>query len=124
MGVVDPFEAALIIDALSHNHDHKGGNAELKERYGEKVIGSGVDKERIPGIDIDLSDGDKWMFAGHEVLNMLCCWVENPNSEAFKLHLPRIYDYLKQAYCFLLNLNTLMAIVFIGLRVSGRNSYE
>ncbi|XP_031504137.1 cycloartenol Synthase-like isoform X2 [Nymphaea colorata] len=28
------------------------------------------------------------------VLNMLCCWVEDPNSEAFKLHLPRIPDYL------------------------------
>lgn len=25
---------------------------------------------------------------------MLCCWVEDPNSEAFKLHLPRINDYL------------------------------
>lgn len=25
---------------------------------------------------------------------MLCCWVEDPNSEAFKLHLPRIQDYL------------------------------
>ena len=25
---------------------------------------------------------------------MLCCWVDDPNSEAFKLHLPRIYDYL------------------------------
>ncbi|KAJ6857776.1 cycloartenol synthase-like isoform X1 [Populus alba x Populus x berolinensis] len=29
-----------------------------------------------------------------QVLNMLCCWVEDPNSEAFKLHLPRIQDYL------------------------------
>ncbi|KAJ0984141.1 hypothetical protein J5N97_002497 [Dioscorea zingiberensis] len=29
-----------------------------------------------------------------KVMNMLCCWVEDPNSEAFKLHLPRIYDYL------------------------------
>ena len=29
-----------------------------------------------------------------QVLNMLCCWVEDPNSEAFKLHLPRIHDYL------------------------------
>lgn len=29
-----------------------------------------------------------------QVLNMLCCWAEDPNSEAFKLHLPRIYDYL------------------------------
>ncbi|KAJ6747182.1 TERPENE CYCLASE/MUTASE FAMILY MEMBER [Salix koriyanagi] len=30
----------------------------------------------------------------NKVLNMLCCWVEDPNSEAFKLHLPRIQDYL------------------------------
>ncbi|KAF3787560.1 Cycloartenol Synthase [Nymphaea thermarum] len=29
----------------------------------------------------------------HKVLNMLCCWVEDPNSEAFKLHLSRILDY-------------------------------
>ncbi|KAL0012883.1 hypothetical protein SO802_007991 [Lithocarpus litseifolius] len=29
-----------------------------------------------------------------KVLNLLCCWVEDPNSEAFKLHLPRIVDYL------------------------------
>lgn len=32
-----------------------------------QVIGSEIDKERIPGIDIYLSDGDNWMFAGHEV---------------------------------------------------------
>lgn len=32
-----------------------------------QVIGSAMDKERIPGIDIVLNDGDKWMFAGHEV---------------------------------------------------------
>ena len=31
------------------------------------MIGSGKDRERIPGIDIVLDDGDKWMFAGHEV---------------------------------------------------------
>ncbi|XP_073116803.1 cycloartenol synthase isoform X1 [Elaeis guineensis] len=30
----------------------------------------------------------------NKVLNMLSCWIEDPNSEAFKLHLPRIYDYL------------------------------
>ncbi|KAL6332081.1 hypothetical protein AAG906_020762 [Vitis piasezkii] len=30
----------------------------------------------------------------NKVLNMLCCWVEDPNSEAFKLHLPRIFDFL------------------------------
>ncbi|KAK7312396.1 hypothetical protein VNO77_36217 [Canavalia gladiata] len=80
VGVVDPSEAAPIIDALckknlnltyilnTHHHDdHTGGNAELKKRYGAKVIGSEIDKERVPGIDIYLCDGDKWMFAGHEV---------------------------------------------------------
>ena len=25
---------------------------------------------------------------------MLACWVENPNSEAFKYHIARIPDYL------------------------------
>ncbi|XP_024519017.1 cycloartenol synthase [Selaginella moellendorffii] len=30
----------------------------------------------------------------HKVINMLCCWAEDPNSEAFKQHLPRIHDYL------------------------------
>jgi len=29
-----------------------------------------------------------------QVLNMVCCWVENPNSEAFKCHISRIKDYL------------------------------
>ncbi|RHN53195.1 putative cycloartenol synthase [Medicago truncatula] len=28
------------------------------------------------------------------VLNMVCCWLENPNSEAFKCHILRIKDYL------------------------------
>ncbi|XP_021296977.1 cycloartenol synthase-like [Herrania umbratica] len=30
----------------------------------------------------------------NKVLNMLCCWVEDPYSESFKLHLPRILDCL------------------------------
>ncbi|KAB1213260.1 putative hydroxyacylglutathione hydrolase 2, chloroplast [Morella rubra] len=83
VGVVDPSEAVPVIDALRrknrnltyilnthHHYDHTGGNAELKERYGAKVIGSAKDRDRIPGIDIVLNDGDKWMFAGHEVLVM------------------------------------------------------
>nr|DAD45833.1 TPA_asm: hypothetical protein HUJ06_004063 [Nelumbo nucifera] len=41
-------------------------------------------------------DNTRYVCIGpvNKVLNMLCCWVEDPNSEAFKLHLPRIYDYL------------------------------
>ncbi|CAA2959841.1 probable hydroxyacylglutathione hydrolase 2, chloroplastic [Olea europaea subsp. europaea] len=81
VGLVDPSEAAPVIDVLDrrkwnlnyilnthHHHDHTDGNMELKERYGAKVIGSSFDKESIPGIDIALNDGDKWMFASHEVL--------------------------------------------------------
>ncbi|PNT75939.1 hypothetical protein BRADI_1g42000v3 [Brachypodium distachyon] len=29
-----------------------------------------------------------------KALNMICCWSDDPNSDALKLHLPRIYDYL------------------------------
>ena len=25
---------------------------------------------------------------------MICCWVENPNSDVLKRHLPRLHDYL------------------------------
>lgn len=80
VGVVDPSEAAPVINALErrnqnltyilnthHHYDHTGGNMELKERYGAKVIGSGKDMDRIPGIDIALQDGETWMFAGHQV---------------------------------------------------------
>ena len=28
-----------------------------------------------------------------KVLCLIACWVEDPNSEAYKLHLPRIPDY-------------------------------
>uniref|UniRef100_A0A0E0BHT1 Terpene cyclase/mutase family member n=1 Tax=Oryza glumipatula TaxID=40148 RepID=A0A0E0BHT1_9ORYZ len=30
----------------------------------------------------------------NKVLNMICCWIENPNSNAFRRHLPRIHDFL------------------------------
>nr|KAJ0211141.1 hypothetical protein LSAT_V11C400209690 [Lactuca sativa] len=41
-------------------------------------------------------DNTRYICIGpvNKVLNMLCCWAEDPNSEAFKLHLPRIHDYL------------------------------
>ncbi|CAM0958974.1 unnamed protein product [Alopecurus aequalis] len=29
----------------------------------------------------------------NKALNMICCWVENPDSDAFKQHLPRFHDY-------------------------------
>jgi hypothetical protein len=33
-------------------------------------------------------------FVDFQALDMICCWIEDPNSDALKLHLPRIYDYL------------------------------
>ncbi|KAF6266299.1 cycloartenol synthase [Scenedesmus sp. NREL 46B-D3] len=30
----------------------------------------------------------------NKVINMLCCWFEDPDSLAFKKHLPRLHDYL------------------------------
>lgn len=83
VGVVDPSESVPVINALKrrnqnltyilnthHHYDHTGGNIELKAKYGAKVIGSIKDKDRIPGIDIALRDGEIWMFAGHQVLIM------------------------------------------------------
>ncbi|KAL1356465.1 hypothetical protein HN51_008477 [Arachis hypogaea] len=29
-----------------------------------------------------------------KVLNMVCCWLEDPNSEAYKCHISRVKDYL------------------------------
>ncbi|KAH9302015.1 hypothetical protein KI387_013598, partial [Taxus chinensis] len=79
-GIVDPSEPGPIIDVLSqrkfkltyilnthHHYDHTGGNMELKDIYGAKVIGPFADKDRIPGIDVALRDGETWMFGGHEM---------------------------------------------------------
>jgi hypothetical protein len=38
--------------------DHVGGNLALKAKYGAMVVGPAADKERIPGIDVALADGD------------------------------------------------------------------
>ncbi|MDE1147317.1 MAG: hydroxyacylglutathione hydrolase [Azospirillaceae bacterium] len=71
VAVVDPSEAAPVIAALdrlgwdldlilsTHHHgDHVGGNLDLKARYGAAVIGPAADRDRIPGIDHAIADGD------------------------------------------------------------------
>ena len=73
--VVDPSEADPIIEYLEntqiklkfilnthHHYDHVGGNQKLKEKYGAIVVGYKGDKERIPEIDILLSDQDTWIY--------------------------------------------------------------
>ncbi|KAL3676913.1 hypothetical protein R1sor_026861 [Riccia sorocarpa] len=78
-GIVDPGEVEPVVAALeskgykldyilnTHHHgDHTGGNLGLKRHYNAKVVGPKVDKDRIPGIDIPLSD-ESWKFGNHEL---------------------------------------------------------
>ena len=73
--VIDPSEAEPIIKYLEntqielkfilnthHHYDHVGGNKELKEKYGASVVGYKGDKERIPEIDILVSDEETWIY--------------------------------------------------------------
>ncbi|MDJ0929156.1 MAG: hydroxyacylglutathione hydrolase [Gammaproteobacteria bacterium] len=70
-GVVDTPAVAAIMQALdetgwrldfilnTHHHwDHAGGNLELKQQTGCKVVGPRADAGRIPGIDIEVGEGD------------------------------------------------------------------
>lgn len=49
-----------------HHMDHVGGNIDLKEKYGLTIVGPAADKDRIPGIDVTVGDGETYDFAGHE----------------------------------------------------------
>lgn len=75
VAVVDPSEAKPVAAALeqlsinpdyilnTHHHwDHTGGNEELKKKYGLTIVGPKADKDRIPGIDVALGEGDTWDF--------------------------------------------------------------
>ncbi len=41
-----------------HHNDHVGANLALKARYGCKIVGPLADRNRIPGIDLALAEGD------------------------------------------------------------------
>ncbi len=43
-----------------HHWDHTGANLSLKEKYGATIIGAAIDRERIPGIDIAVGEGDQF----------------------------------------------------------------
>ena len=45
--------------AAHHHFDHVGGNAELKQRFNCTIVGPAADAIRIPGIDVQLKDGDR-----------------------------------------------------------------
>jgi hydroxyacylglutathione hydrolase len=70
--VVDPALASPVLEKLHerdwklnfifnthHHQDHVGGNLELKAQTGCRVIGAFKDRQRIPGIDETVVEGDR-----------------------------------------------------------------
>jgi len=81
--VIDPAVAAPVLEALAvrgwqlthilnthHHGDHTGGNLELKAATGARVIGARRDAQRIPGIDVEIGDGESFLL-GHAAAMVL-----------------------------------------------------
>jgi hydroxyacylglutathione hydrolase len=79
VGVVDPAVAAPVLAEAekrrwkithilnTHHHgDHVGGNREIKAATGCTIVGPRRDKARIPGIDIEVDDGERYRFGEAE----------------------------------------------------------
>lgn len=49
-----------------HHFDHAGGNEALKEQWGCTIVGAARDATRIPGIDVQVDEGDTYAFGNHE----------------------------------------------------------
>ena len=72
--VVDPVLAAAeakgwnITHILNTHHhaDHTGGNLEIKQKTGCTIVGPKADRDRIPGIDVEVADGDTYMLGNAE----------------------------------------------------------
>jgi len=75
VGVVDPAVAdAPLAEAArlgwtithilnTHHHpDHVGGNMAIKEQTGCTIVGPRADRDRIPGIDVEVGDGEIYAF--------------------------------------------------------------
>jgi hydroxyacylglutathione hydrolase len=79
VAVVDPAVAAPVLAEAdrrgwkithilnTHHHgDHVGGNLEIKAATGCVIVGPKRDRARIPGIDIEVDDGDCYKFGEAE----------------------------------------------------------
>ncbi|HVM79403.1 MAG TPA: hydroxyacylglutathione hydrolase [Stellaceae bacterium] len=74
-GVVDPAEPGPVEEALAetgwrlthilnthHHGDHTGANLALKSKWHCTIVGPRADHGRIPGIDLDVGEGDEYRF--------------------------------------------------------------
>jgi hydroxyacylglutathione hydrolase len=72
-GAVDPSVAEPVLRALgetgwrlthilnTHHHpDHTGGNLAIKQATGAVIVGPRADRDRIPGIDVEVGEGDRY----------------------------------------------------------------
>ncbi len=75
VAIVDPAVSEPVLEKLNelgwnlthilnthHHMDHTGANLELKEKTGCIIVGSKNDASRIPGIDVELEEGDSFDF--------------------------------------------------------------
>jgi hydroxyacylglutathione hydrolase len=71
--VVDPATHEEVLEALAekgwtlshilnthHHADHTGGNMALKQATGCTIVGPRADRDRIPGIDVEVGDGESY----------------------------------------------------------------
>jgi len=77
---IDTPDASAILAALAargwtlthilnthHHADHAGGNLELKRRTGCRIVGPRADAARIPGIDVEVGEGEAFELGLHRV---------------------------------------------------------
>lgn len=57
--VIKKYKKLDFILNTHHHTDHVDGNLKLKEKYGSKILGYNLDKNRIPGIDICLLENQE-----------------------------------------------------------------
>jgi len=77
--VVDPAVGGPVLETLAekgwqlshilnthHHADHTGANLELKAATGCAIVGPRADAARIPGIDVEVGDGDRYRLGDAE----------------------------------------------------------
>ncbi len=72
-----------------HHADHVGGNLRLKELFGCQIIGPKAEADKIPGIDVAVTGGQKFDWAGREI-SVFACPGHTAGHIAF--HIPSEYS--------------------------------